>query len=138
MTRLINYAFKKGELSVTQRHGKITCIPKEGKSRQFLKNWRPISLLNVVYKIASGVIAKRLKSVISKIIDNDQTGFLEGRYIGENTRLVYDIMQYTEERNIPGMLFLIDFEKAFDSVTWTFMFKVLKFFGFGNDIIKLG
>ena len=69
---------------------------------------------------------------MSKIIDKDQTGFLEGRYIGENTRLIYDIIQYAEEKNIPGMLFLIDFEKAFDSVTWTFMFKVLNVFRFGN------
>ena len=42
---------------------------------------------------------------------------MEGRYIGENTRLLYDIMQYTEEQHIPGLLLLIDFEKAFDSLS---------------------
>jgi hypothetical protein len=61
----------------------ITCIPKTGKQKQFLKNWRPISLLNVVYKIASGCIAERLKTKLNKLINRDQTGFIKGRFIGE-------------------------------------------------------
>ena len=133
--RSINYGFIKGELSATQREGIITCIPKDNKPRHFIKNYRPISLLNCVYKIASGVIAHRIKSTIHKIIHADQTGFIAGRYIGENTRLVYDIMQYTEENNIPGLLLLIDFEKAFDSVSWSFLYKVLELFGYGNSVI---
>ena len=65
-----------------------------------------------MYKIASGSIANRVKKVMNKLISTDQTGFMEGRYIGENTRLLYDIMQYTEGQHIPGLLLLIDFEKA--------------------------
>ena len=71
------------------------------------------------------------KKVLDKLINTDQTGFIEDRCIGENTRLVYDLMQFTEEQNIPGLLLLIDFEKAFDSVSWSFINKVLKFFNFG-------
>jgi hypothetical protein len=56
------------------------------------------------------------------LIDFDQTGFISGRYIGENIRLIYDILQYTEENEIPGLLLLIDFEKAFDSVSWEFLY----------------
>jgi hypothetical protein len=55
----------------------------DNKPRHFLKNWRPISLLNTVYKIGSGVIASRLKRVLEKLIDLDQTGFISGRYIGK-------------------------------------------------------
>ena len=88
--RSINEGYQKGTFSVTQRQGIITCLPKGDKPRQFLKNWRPITLLNVIYKIASGCIAQRLKSVLPKLISSDQTGFLSGRYIGENTRLIYD------------------------------------------------
>ena len=43
---------------------------------------------------------------------------MKGRYIGENTRFIYDLMAYTESKNIPGLLMLIDFEKAFDSILW--------------------
>ena len=60
MVRSINYGFYSGQMSVTQRQGVIVCIPKEGKDKQFLKNWRPITLLNTVYKIASSCIAARL------------------------------------------------------------------------------
>jgi hypothetical protein len=91
-------------MSVTQRQGVITCIPKEGKSKEFLKNWRPITLLNSTYKLASSCIAEMIKSVLSHLISTDQTGFIPGRYIGENCRLIYDILHFTEENDIPGIL----------------------------------
>ncbi len=70
-----------------------------------------------MYKIASGAIANKIKTVLNILIHRDQTGFVAGRYMGENTRLIYDIMQYTEDKDIPGLLLLIDYEKAFDSVS---------------------
>ncbi len=84
-------------------------MPKGTKNRFKIKNYRPISLLNTVYKIASGAIANIIKGVLSTLIHSDQTGFVAGRYMGENTRLIYDIMQYTEDKDIPGLLLLIDF-----------------------------
>ena len=132
----INFGSLLGELSVTQKQGIITCLPKDNKPRHFLKNWKPISLLNTVYKIGSGVIASRLKRVLEKLIDLDQTGFISGRYIGDNLRLIYDMLQFTEENDIPGLLLLIDFEKAFDSISWDFLLSVLKFFNFGESIIN--
>ena len=134
--RSINEGYQKGTFSVTQRQGIITCLPKGDKPRQFLKNWRPITLLNVIYKIASGCIAQRLKSVLPKLISSDQTGFLSGRYIGENTRLIYDLMNYVEEENIPGLLLVVDFEKAFESISWDFIGEVLEFFKFGPSMKK--
>jgi hypothetical protein len=95
-------------------------------------------LLNTVYKIGSGVIASRLKRVLEKLIDLDQTVFISGRYIGDNIRLIYDMLQFTEENDIPGLLLLIDFEKAFDSISWNFLLSVLKFFNFGESIINWG
>jgi hypothetical protein len=99
-----------------------------------MKNWRPISLLNTVYKLASSCIAERIKPVLPILISNDQTGFIPGRYIGENTRLIYDVLHFTEEQDIPGILLLIDFEKAFDSISWVFIESVLDFFNFGFSI----
>ena len=101
-----------------------------------MKNYRPISLLNCVYKIASGAIANRIKTTLHKLINKDQTGFVAGRYVGENTRLLYDIMQYADDNNLPGLLLLVDFEKAFDSLSFNFIHKVLSFFGFGQSIIQ--
>ena len=134
--RAINEGYNEGKLSITQRQGLITCIPKGDKPKEFLKNWRPITLLNVIYKLASGCIAERIKSVLDKLISKDQTGFLSGRYIGENTRLIYDILHLTENLNIPGLLLIVDFEKAFDSISWKFIMNVLDFFNFGDSIKK--
>ena len=71
---------------------------------------------------------------MDKIIHCDQTGFIKGRFIGENIRLVYDIMHYTEIIQVPGLLMLIDFEKAFDTVSWNFIQDALHFFNFGDSI----
>ena len=136
VVRSINSGFETGELSSTQKEGVITCIPKGNKNKQYIKNWRPISLLNVSYKLASACIANRLKKVLPFLIHNDQTGFITGRYIGENIRTLYDLLHYTEKHKIPGLLLLIDFEKAFDSVAWTFIRKTFNFFKFGNTIKK--
>ena len=134
LVRSINYAYVKGELSITQKQGVITCIPKGNKDKAYLKNWRPISLLNVAYKIASSSIAYRIKNKISTVINEDQTGFLPGRLMATNIRLLYDILFYTEKYNMPGLLLLIDFAAAFDTVSWNFMTKVLAFFNFGPSI----
>ena len=66
--------------------------------------------------------------MLDKLISTDQTGFIEGRFIGKNTRLVYDLLQFTDEKHISGLLLLIDLEKAFEFVPWSFINKVLKFF----------
>ena len=136
LLRAVNTCFNKGELTDSLKRGIITCIPKGNKDKLLLKNWRPISLLNTSYKLASSSIAERLKLVLPSIINEDQTGFISGRYIGENIRILYDVLQYTEDHNLPGMLLLIDFEKAFDSVSWDFLFNVLNFFNFGDSFIK--
>lgn len=60
--------------------------------------------------------SKQNKGVLKKLISADQTGCIAGRYMGENIRLMYDIMCWTEKQNIPGLLMLIDFKKAFDRV----------------------
>ena len=87
-----------------------------------LINWWPISLLSVIYKIISSAIANRIKTVLDNTVSKTQTGFVAGKFIGENSRLIYDILHYTEKENIPLLLMLIDFEKAFDSVSWEFLY----------------
>ena len=134
LVRALNYGFLSGQLSVTQRQGIITCIPKEGKEKKHLKNWRPITLLNTAYKIGSACIAARLKSVLPHIIHEDQKGFMPGRFIGDNIRLLYDMIHYTELKQIPGLILLIDFEEAFDSIAWSFIDKCLDFFNFGPNL----
>ena len=111
-------------------------IPKKDKALNKLKNWRPITLLNYDYKIASKVIASRLKFVLSDLIDHDQASFLKGRSIAENICLINNVISYTHLKDIPGLLLFIDFEKAFDTIEWTFLWKTLEHFGFGSSLIN--
>lgn len=131
-----NYAFHHGKLSADQRRGVINLIPKKDKNPIYLKNWRPISLLNTDYKLLAKCIALRVKRVLPNVINGDQTGFLKGRFIGENIRLALDIIDYLNSNNLPGLMFMIDFEKAFDKLEWPFIIKALKYFNFGSDIVK--
>lgn len=135
LVRSLNEGYFKKQLSRTQVQGIITCIPKEGKPKHFLRSWRPISLLNVSYKIGSACIARRLQHVLPSIIHDSQKGFIKGRYIGDNIRLLYDVMLFAEKENVPGLLLMVDFEKAFDSVSWDFLEKCLKFFKFPKSIV---
>ena len=134
--RSLKETLNKGQLSVTQKRGVITCIPKGDKPRQYLKNWRPITLLNTDYKLLSACLANRLKNNLHQIISSSQKGFLKDRFIGENTRLVYDIMQYLEQQNKKGLIVMADFEKAFDSVEWEYLEKTLKAYNFGDTFIS--
>ena len=68
-----NAAYKTGEMSISQRRGTITLIPKEDSNLLNLANWRPITLLNLDYKIASKAIAKRIEKVLTLLINPDQT-----------------------------------------------------------------
>ena len=96
----INTSHAKGLLSISQRRGLLTLIPKKDKSSCDIKNWRPISLLNCDYKIAAKSIANRIKRTLPSVINNDQTGFQKNRFIGENITLLNSILSYTDiEKN---------------------------------------
>ena len=86
--------------------------------------------------MATNVIACRLKKILPDLISQSQTGFIKGTFIGESTRLVYDVMNYTEFKKIKELLMFIDFEKAFDSVSWKFMYKVLRYYNLVKNLLN--
>ena len=85
--------------------------------------------MNLDYKIASKVIAKRLV-----LVSPDQTGFIKVRYIGQNVRLISDILEQTRILNIPGILLLLDFQKDIDTIEWKFIQRTITLFNFGESI----
>ncbi len=125
-------SLKKGILSIEQRRAILTLLPKGDKDIRFLKNWRPLSLLNTDYKILTKTLALRLQKVLPSIIHSNQTSGVKNRYIGENLRILYDTIEYTNMNLNPGIVAFLDFEKAFDSVSWKFLQKTLKAFNFGE------
>ena len=128
------YAFQSGHLSISQKQGIISLIPKKKKNTEYLKNWRPVSLLNVDYKVATKTIATRLEKVLPHIIHPSQSGYIKGRFIGESIRQIIDIMEFTKNRQIPGIAIFLDFEKAFDHFEWDYIQKCLSSFNFGPQL----
>jgi hypothetical protein len=98
---------------------------------------RIVSAAIVSAAIVSAAIASRVKGhILDKLISESQKGCVENRYIGECTCLVYDIPLETKKKDIAGLLPLVDFERAFDSVERPFIQRALRFFGFKNDFCK--
>ena len=117
-------------MSATQKVGFVQIIPTADKDLKLLTNWWPLTLPNTFYKILSGVLANRLKTVLDHLIGPEQKGYVPNRLIDEVTRTTYDIFQYAKDKNLPGMFLLIDFEKAFDSVSFQMIDATLEMFGF--------
>ena len=113
----------------------ISLLEKAGKDSLYVKNWRPISLLNVDNKIFSKILANRMKNVLPSITHADPTGFMKGRFIGENLIELLNILEYCQATNKEALLISFDFEKAFDRVEW----KVLEMehFNFGNNYRRM-
>jgi exonuclease III len=136
LSECVKTIYKEGKLSLDQRSGIINLIPKTGKNLKLISNWRPITVLNLDYKIIAKSIANRIKPILPNIINKNQTGFMKNRLIGENIRIVQDTIDYTYLNDINGYLILLDFEKAFDSIKWSFIDRALDKFNFGPNIRK--
>ena len=107
LLKCLNYAFSVGELPTSQRQAVITLIEKSGRDKRLIKNWRPISLLNVDAKIISKILADRVKKISSFLISSDQTAYVLGRYIRESVRVTSDLIEFTDIHNIPGYYLLL-------------------------------
>ena len=86
-------------------------MEKKGKDKRFIKNWRPISLINIVTKVLSKSIATSIKKVIGTVVSNDQTTYVPGRHTGESVRLICDLLEYTDTHDIQELMITGDIEK---------------------------
>lgn len=136
-SRVVRYLVEIGKLHFTARQGVITLLPKKDKDLSYLENWRPLTLLNVDYKIISRAIAMRLKLKIKDLVSEDQTGFIEGRDISHNLRTVFDIIQVAKERSLDMVIISMDWQKCFDRISPSAIDGALDFFNFGTKFRKI-
>ena len=130
-----NFSMLQGKIPLSQRRGVITLLHRKGKDEENIKNWRPVSPLNVDYTIMTESLARRLKKVIGTLIHPNQSGFINSRFIGEGIRFIEDLIEYSDAYKKTGIILQLDFEKAFDSLEWNFMHDTLVTFGFGDTFI---
>jgi exonuclease III len=133
---MINRCFEEMVLPDSQRHGVIKLLCKDATHPELLTNWRPISLLNVDYKILTKVLTTRLSRVIGKIVHPDQTSSVPGRSILDNLHLIRNLIDYLEFKDLPGILVSLDQQKAFDRVNHHYLFSALKAYGFGPHFLQ--
>ena len=101
------------------------------------ENYRPIALLNVMAKLLSSVYCARIRRKISKVIPNEQTGFVPGRSITENLILLGDAIHYSKRFHPSSIILALDFAKAYDRVQWRPMISILGKMGFGPRFLNV-
>lgn len=112
----------------------ITLVPKKDNPVD-LVHFRPISLVNSMYKILAKVLSHRLKKVLPRVISEVQTAFKGGRCILDGVMVANEVVQWWKLSKLRGVILKLDFEKAYDSVNWGFLFSMMSNFGFGEKLI---
>lgn len=135
ITEVFNFCFQECCLCESMKTSHTQLVFKKGDKKN-LKNWRPISLLNVDYKICSKALSNRLSRVLHKIVSPNQTCSVPGRSISSNLTLLRDTLNYIERTNETGILVSLDQEKAFDRGYRSFLMNLLRRLGFGPSFCK--
>jgi len=125
-----------GQMPLTWRRATLALIPKEGDLRD-MKNYRPVSLSCVDYKIMAKMLSNRLGPVLSKLVNPDQSYAIPGRTIHDNIFLVRDLIQYAEKTQTKVGFLSLDQEKAFDQMNHDYLFETLLTFGLGRRYVGM-
>ena len=128
---------KKQKMSSFMDRGLIKVIQKGDTTGEELKNWRPITLLSQIYKLISGVVAGRMKNLLVKLIRGSQKAYQNTSNIGEIILDIIETNALCNHHKKPAIILLIDFSKAFDSISHDYIYESLKNFNFGDYFIKI-
>ena len=136
ITTLLIKSFKIKNFHKELSEGLIVFLHKHGKPANEIKGWRPLTLLNSIFKIASGVLAQRIKNMIVKLIHRHQYGFVAGKKASDMIELLKKIMNSEEGEDKHTVLLALDFKGAFDTVRHEAIIKAMKTKGFGPNFIN--
>ena len=134
LLRVYETAYQDQNMVKSSMLGILNLIPKPNKDSRYLKNLRPITLLNADYKLVEKVIYYRMLPAMHDIIHNDQKGFLPGRRISGNIRKIFDLINYAESEQIEAIVLNLDWEKCFDRISLKAIYGALDFFEFSSFI----
>ncbi|KAF7654481.1 hypothetical protein LDENG_00069260 [Lucifuga dentata] len=132
-----NHVLKTGIIPHSWNEAVSSLIPKEGKDKLDCGSYRPISVLNQDYKIFTHILTKRTEKILPQIISLDQTGFIKQRQTQDNIRRTLHVIENITKNGLQAVILSFDAEKAIDRVSWEFLYKVLKKFGFHQTFIKI-
>ena len=113
----------------------VSMIPKV-ENPTSIEEYRPISMVSALYKIIAKILSSRLKEVIAPLIDESQSAFVSNRQILDGVLIASESLRWLKKKKIPGTLIKLDFQRAYDSVNWSFLELVLVKLGFGRSWIR--
>lgn len=129
-------AFHRGDMQLERiNRSHMVLIPKKPGAVD-VDAFRPICLQNCSMKILSKVLTKRLQADIPNLIDLNQTGFIKGRSITDTFVYALELVQVCHKRKKPAVVLKLDFAKAFDTVNWAGLFRVMRARGFSELWIR--
>ena len=131
-----NNIFQRGYMPESFTEGFIYMIPKGEGPSDDMRKWRPITILNTVYKIYAKAWSVRIQAVLPLVIHPSQTGFIKERSILDNIFTFWEMSAVASKTNQDLAVILLDFEKAYDRVDWMFLEGTLQRFGFSENWIK--
>src|SRR5262245_7694035 len=115
----------------------LTLLPKPDRDHSTLRNWRPITLANCDTKIFSRILATRLATVLPRLLNPDQAGFVKGRSASDAAMTIKTVLAHAAEAQIDGALVFLDQEKAYDRVSHDYLLAVLQEFGFPTALARI-
>ena len=129
-------AREKRTISTFQCHAVIELIEKQERNKRFIKSWRSVFLVNSGYEVIAKVLETKLKKALPKLMFFQQEAYVENKFIGQEGRLISDILEMSESLDLKGFIVSVDIEKAFDSLSHSFLLVCIKKVDIGNDFKK--
>ena len=115
-----------GRMLSNFKEGLIYLIPKLHNASHEIRQWRPITIFNLIYKFFANILVQRVKPFLGDIIQTNQTGFMEHQSIMDNVILFWEAVAMAGETRQNLACLMLDFEKAYDQVQWSFLEEVMK------------
>ena len=114
----------------------ISLIPKVGKDKHELKNWRPISILSFDLKIITKALSIKVSKCLDEIISDSQMAYVPGRDINFNNRLLRTALSFCNSKNLDYIVASLDEQKAYDSLDHSYIINTLKAYNFPDYFIS--
>lgn len=128
--------FEKGELDLYRLNFALVVLIRKEPDAKDMKKFRPISLSNCAIRIFTKAMTNRFSPISNRLISHNQTASIKGRFILESVVMAHEVIHVVKKSGAEGLVLKLDYEKAYNRVSWDFLFEMLSSRGFGTKWIN--